>query len=403
MQTPARHLRWILALAAVCWTVAIGINATAFFVIAAPENQRVLQNNVGWERTYKPMIHDRLQPEVAVFGASWARDAFDYEETTQILGRPFFNHAVSGGQAYENRRFMQSALAGGRLNAVMLNVDSFLRRSNQLKFQYGFNEGLLNVDPAGQANSGVQAQRFFAATLSGAAIGNNVSALGILRQFRGGKPKSELLRAYDRHDFAARAQRVALWRRSVLEGQPTGEGQPAPFTQAEFDRASEELGRAVDTACQAGVRVIAYWTPSHAAIVDRAIDQTELKSAVWRLLAARAGRCPGGLALHDFNYPNLVSLEAVLDGAPQGRYFRTDGHPRPTVGELMTSVMFQRPGPGAGLQDFGSVNLLNLREADARAWTARREARWRGSWTDEDRALLRADLDRTQAHGAPAR
>jgi len=73
------------------------------------------------------------------------------------------------------------------------------------------------------------------------------------------------------------------------------------------------------------------------------------------------------------------------------------------VGELMTSVMFQRPGPGAGLQDFGSVNLLNLREADARAWTARREARWRGTWTDDDRALLRADLDRTQAHGAPAR
>jgi hypothetical protein len=383
--------------------VAIGINATAFFVIAAPENQRVLQNNVGWERTYKPMLHDRLQPEVAVFGASWARDAFDYEETTQILGRPFFNHAVSGGQAYENRRFMQSALAGGRLQAVMLNVDSFLRRSNQLKFQYGFNEGLLNVDPAGQANSGVQAQRFFASTLSGAAIGNNVSAMGILRQFRGGKPKNELLRAYDRHDFAARADRVALWRRSVLEGQPTGEGQPAPFTQAEFDRASEELALAVDLACQAGVRVIAYWTPSHAAIVDRAIDQTELKSAVWRLLAARLGRCPGGLALHDFNYPNLVSLEAVLDGAPQGRYFRTDGHPRPTVGELMTSVMFQRPGPGAGLQDFGQQDLLALDTAAALAWIERREARWRGQWTDEDRAALRNDLDRTQDHGAPGR
>ena len=69
MQSPSKHLRWILAVAAVLWLIVIGINGTAFYVIAAPENQRILQNNVGWERTYKPMIHDRLQPEVAVFGA----------------------------------------------------------------------------------------------------------------------------------------------------------------------------------------------------------------------------------------------------------------------------------------------------------------------------------------------
>ncbi|MFY8018122.1 MAG: hypothetical protein ACOVN9_08405, partial [Inhella sp.] len=127
MQSAKTHLRWILAMAALLWLFVIGINGTAFFVIAAPENQRILQNNVGWERTYKPMIHDRLRPEVAVFGASWARDAFDYEEITEILGRPFFNHAVSGGQPYENRRFLQSALAEGNLQVVLLNLNSFQR------------------------------------------------------------------------------------------------------------------------------------------------------------------------------------------------------------------------------------------------------------------------------------
>ena len=44
MQKPAQHLRWILAVAAVLWLLVIGINGTAFYVIAAPENQRILQN-----------------------------------------------------------------------------------------------------------------------------------------------------------------------------------------------------------------------------------------------------------------------------------------------------------------------------------------------------------------------
>ena len=159
-QTAANHLRWILGVAAVLWLLVISINGSAFFVIAAPENQRILQNNVGWERTYKPMIHDRLQPEVAVFGASWARDAFDYEEITELLGRPFFNHAVSGGQPFENRRFLQSALAAGRLQMVMLNVDSFLSHPKQLKSQYGFNEGLLSVDADGKPNRQSSWNRF---------------------------------------------------------------------------------------------------------------------------------------------------------------------------------------------------------------------------------------------------
>lgn len=400
-QAPAQHLRWILGIAAVLWLVVIGINGTAFYVIAAPENQRILQNNVGWERTYKPMIHDRLQPEVAVFGASWARDAFDYEETTALLGRPFFNHAVSGGQPYENRRFLQSALAANpNLRVVLLNLNSFERHPKQLKFQYGFNESLLNVDPQGAPNGQVSWHRFFAATLSGAAVGNNLSAFSILRQFRAGKPKQELLRAYDRHDLAANP-RQALWAR-VLAGEASGEGEPEVYDLAGLPTRFAELREAVRLACARGLAVKTYWTPSHPVILRHAPSQAAMKGAVLALLRDMQPQCQAGLAYWDFAYPNAMTLEGLdgPDGRGSSRFFREDGHPRPTAGQLMASQMFGRPLFAQPLRDLG-VDLLSLPPAQAQAWIAEREARWRGQWQPGAREAVLQDLQTTREHGRP--
>jgi len=402
MQSPQRHLQTLLAVAAVLWLIVIGINGTAFYVIAAPENQRILQNNVGWERTYKPMIHDRLQPEVAVFGASWARDAYDYEEITALLGRPFFNHAVSGGQPYENRRFLQSALAANpQLQVVMLNINSFERHAKQLKFQYGFNEGLLNVEPDGSPNPQAAWNRFFAATLSGAAVGNNLSAFSILREFRGGTPKQELLRAYDRHDLKANP-RLAGWVR-MLTGELSGEGEPEPFDTATVAARFEELGQAVRLACARGLQVKTYLTPGHPVIVRYAPDQAAMKIAVLDYLAKLRSSCPQGLAYWDFAYPNAMTLEG-LGGPDRGglsRYFREDGHPRPTAGELMAAQMFSRRLFDAPLQDMGT-DLLALPRAKAVDWIQRREARWRGDWREDERQAVLEDLMTTRKHGAPA-
>lgn len=405
MQSPSTHLRWILAVAALLWLIVIGINGTAFYVIAAPENQRILQNNVGWERTYKPMIHDRLQPEVAVFGASWARDAFDYEEITELLGRPFFNHAVSGGQPYENRRFLQSALAANpRLKVVLLNLNSFERHAKQLKFQYGFNEGLLNVDPDGEPNPQAGWNRFFAATLSGAAVGNNLSAFAILREFRGGKPKHELLRAYDRHDLAGNPRR-AQWAR-MLAGKPSGEGDAEPYEPTGTALKFEELGKAIHLACARGLPVKTYYTPSHPVILRYAHDQATLKIAVLDYLRALQPRCPAGLAYWDFAYPNAMTLEGLGGadgdtGRGLARYFREDGHPRPTAGQLMAAQMFDRSFFAAPLQDMG-VDLLALPRDQAERWIREREARWRGDWRPGAREAVQQDLLTTRRHGAPS-
>lgn len=400
MQSPGTHLRWILAVAALLWTVVIAINGTAFFFIAAPENQRVLQNNVGWERTYKPMIHDRLQPEVAVFGASWARDAFDYEEISALLGRSFFNHAVSGGFPYENRRFLQSALAGGRLDTVVLNLNSFIRHPRQTQHQYGFNDGLLNVHPDGRPNVQKAWNRFFAATLSGAAVGNNLSAFAIVRKFRAGTPKEVLLRAYDRRDFSTQSARLRQWQ-GVLAGHPSGEGAPEPLDLAALPRQLDELAEALRLACSAGTRVHTYWTVSHPVILDLAQDQTQLKLALWDFLATWRQRCPGGLSYWDFAFPNAITFEGLRPGdATVSRFFRADGHPRPSAGQLMAAQMFDRPLLGAPLRDLG-MDLMRLDRAQARRWIEEREARWRGQWASGAREALLHDLDASAQHAKP--
>lgn len=400
MQTASTHLRWILAVAAVLWLLVIGINGTAFYVIAAPENQRVLQNNVGWERSYKPMIHDRLQPEIAVFGASWARDAFDYEEISALIGRPFFNHAVSGGYPYENRRFLQSALDLGRLQVVVLNLDSFIGHPRQTKFQYGFNEGLLRVEPDGSVNTQRSWNRFFAATLSGAAVGNNLAAFGILRQYRGGKPKEQLLRAYDRRDFNRQTERVQRWRATLLDGRPSSEGQAETFEQVEFVRRLDELATALRLACGRGVALKAYFTPTHPVLESKMLDQTAAKLAVWDFLRARQTSCPGGLEMWDFAYPNAITLEGLREGGGKARFFREDGHPRPSAGQLMAAQMFGKSLFASPLQDLGR-DLLRMDRASAEDWLSSRQARWRGDWRESERQAVLSDLDLTQRFAAP--
>jgi len=110
------------------------------------DNQAIVQLLSGWGRTYKPILYDEVQPQVAVFGASWARDAFDPIETTRLLGRSVFNHGVSGATRYETRRFADSALDNPNLRVAIINLNTFYRDKVAARFRYGFDESILNVD-----------------------------------------------------------------------------------------------------------------------------------------------------------------------------------------------------------------------------------------------------------------
>ena len=146
-RVPARRFLRIFAICVVVIAcIVASVNLVAYRYMLRENNQAIVQLLSGWGRIYKPILYDELKPGVAVFGASWARDAFDPIETGRLLGRRVFNHGVSGGTPYETRRFVDSALDNPQLEAAVINLDTFYRDELGARFRYGFDESILDVD-----------------------------------------------------------------------------------------------------------------------------------------------------------------------------------------------------------------------------------------------------------------
>lgn len=191
------------------------INRVAWELMTDPAQQDIVQLIDGWGRVYKPILYDHFRPEVAVFGASWARDAFDPIATSRLTGRSWFNHGVSGATPYETRRFIESSMDNPRLATAVVNLDTFLRDDERVKMKYGFDETLLDTDPEGRSTRWLAARREFAITLSGAAIGNNLEVLGAVRARAAGAERATYLESYDRFDFTGAADEVARARAAL--------------------------------------------------------------------------------------------------------------------------------------------------------------------------------------------
>jgi hypothetical protein len=372
-----RHVLIFSVTVSVLFMLVAGFNLYIFKVIAAPNNQRILQNNVGWERSYKPILFDELKPKVAVFGASWARDAFDYEEMTKFFGREFFNFAASGAQPYENLRFLQTALAAGTLDTVILNLDSFSAYQRRPPTQYGFNEDILSAKPDGSANPLKAWHRMFAITLSGAAIASNISSLKMMAEAQKGRPKEELLRAYDRANYKARNADIVNYKEQRQQGKfpsiPLREASSAALVEQQSYLG--HLRSALAAACHSGVVTIGYLTPFHGLTLHPDPKNEMLlarKLAILAVMQEAAKNCKGKLRFYDFNYPNAVTFEGVSQAVEQGHWYRSDLHPRPTIGIAMAQVMFSR-----GKQEFEfGEDLLVLSDQKAEAWIRERFARW---------------------------
>lgn len=354
-----RYLRIFAAVVAVSAVVVVCVNLVAYSLMMNPEHIVIAQLRGGYGRTYKPMIHDRLKPKVVVFGASYARDAFDPDDLARITGRSAVNHAVSQGHPYESRRFLQSALAANpELETVILNVDSFLQKPNQARFEYGFDESILNVDPKGRPNPFANLHRAYSRTLSGAAVGSNLELFQLLLRLRSGARKEDVVPCYDRRD----------WKRSPAEPPRT------PITPGEIDEALAqsstppdpllfaELALALDAIQERRLEAHLYFTPF---ALDLNTSKVSTKLAVLAFLQERARRSPGRLTLYDFDYPNAVTLECRTQAGPS-LYYRPDGHPRPATGQLIAARMFGQPMPAWAAPDvqadFG-VELLGHPDA----------------------------------------
>ncbi|MGD2173683.1 MAG: hypothetical protein PVF80_16325, partial [Gammaproteobacteria bacterium] len=174
----ARRFLWIFAsLVIVVAMLVATVNLVAYRYMLRPENQAIVQLLSGWGRMYKPILYDEIEPDVAVFGASWARDAFDPIETGKLLGLKVFNHGVSGCTAYEARRFVDSSLQNPNLESAIVNLDTFYDPELGARTRYGFDESILDVDAEGRPNPWVGLKRAYSLALTGWAAGANVELI----------------------------------------------------------------------------------------------------------------------------------------------------------------------------------------------------------------------------------
>ncbi len=381
--SPGRGRRFLLILACCVVLAALivaSVNLVAYRYMLRENNQPIVQLLAGWGRMYKPILFDEIGPEVAAYGASWARDAFDPTETGKLLGRKVFNHAVSGGTAYETRRFGESSLDNTDLKAAIVNLDTFYRSELVAKTRYGFDESILDIDPEGKPNRWVGLKRTYSLALAGWAVGANLKLISTIMARDDGAARSEYLRAYEQANHTRRKGRMIMAQRRIFPAPgpaqtPQAESPPLPDITT-----PTELAIMVDGFCARGIDVYAYFTPAHARQQSCDARAREELDAL-ELLRAKQSSCKARIHLYDFAYPNAVTLEGVMSPVTASRYYRPDGHPRPTMGLLMAARMFEREFPPDTSelikQDFG-VDLMT--QVDAEGWLLERAARCEGDW-----------------------
>ena len=387
----SRFLRLFAACVLVTVTLVAAVNLVAYRYMLNQNNQTIVQLLSGWGRIYKPILYDEINPAISVFGASWARDAFDPVETGRLLGQTLFNHAVSGGTAYETRRFADSSLDNPNLEAAIVNLNNFYGEESVAQFRYGFDESILNVDSEGVANRWVGLSRAYSLALGGWAVGANIELISAIRARDRGDSNSDYLESYQHADLTRRNMKQT--RERIF---PTPDQQREPLLQVEKPEPDpvqlQELGFLLDGFCDRGVDIYTYYTPTHAR--KQSCDLSAKRElTTLSLLRRKQASCNARISYFNFAYPNAVTLEGVLSPVTSSLYYRADGHPRPTVGLLMAARMLEREFP-AGTpvmleQDFG-VDLLT--HEDAEGWLLERAARCEGDWGEDGHSDYTAAL-----------
>jgi hypothetical protein len=219
--------------------------------------------------------------------------------------------------------------------------------------------------------------RLFAKTLSGAAIASNLSSLKLMGEAQKGRPKEELLRAYDRADYKAFGAAIVEYKQQREQGRFP----PVPLRLASAQALAEQssylgyLRSALAAACQRGVTTVGYFTPHHGLTLHQEPKNEMLlarKLAILAVMQEAKRSCQGKLSFFDFYYPNQVTLEGIRSTVDRAQWYRSDLHPRPTIGRAMAQTMFY---PSQNQDEFG-VDLLTLSDQAAEAWIRERFKRW---------------------------
>jgi hypothetical protein len=384
-RAPARRFLRIFAIFVIVIALIVAsINLAAYRYMLSENNQAIVQLLSGWGRIYKPILFDELKPNVAVFGASWARDAFDPIETSDLLGVKVFNHAVSGGTPYETRRFADSSLDNPELKAAVINLDTFYRDELGARFRYGFDESILDLNSEHEPNPFVGLRRAYSLALGGWAVGANIKLISSIIARDRGAARPDYLESYQSANLTKSRYLIPETRQRIFPGFDGAEAVPHQQFPARFlVPEPAELDLLIDGFCANGIDVYAYFTPHHSRKPEECDPQAREELATLKFLRRKQTTCGAKIGYFDFSYPNVVTLEGVLTPVKSSEYYRPDGHPRPSVGLLMAASMFGNEFPPDTPtlleQDFG-VDLLT--HPDAEGWLLDRAARCEGDWGD---------------------
>ena len=378
----ARFLKVLLGVVALIVVIVLAVNVTAFRFMVQPENIGLAQMVSGWGRTYKPILHDRTEADYLFFGASWVRDLFDPQMLQEDYGLETFNFGVSGGKAYENRRFLQSALAVNNPKAVFLNLDSFDRLPTQRRVSLGFDDRLLNMTEEGEVYPYAHAWRTYMIGFGGAAVGHNLEFLGYVMDIKSGKTKEETVRSYDQFDFEANADILDNQHQKIFTSEPVPlDVERSDGSGGDYPQLLDQLEVAVELACSEGVDVKAFTIPQPIFKYGCEAD-IGLEMLYFDKLQELSATCESDVSMHVYNYPNKVTLEAYYTDEPLSYFYREDGHPRPTLGRLIFANVLDLPFVGEHMtkaDDFG-VEVMSLDRREAEAVISEKKAGCAGGW-----------------------
>lgn len=385
-RTAQRHFRRILALLAVTIAVIIGLNNLTFHLVRQPQNVGTAQMIYGWARLYKPMIYDSVDATSVSFGYSWVRDIFDPVKAEALTGESFFNFGISGATSFESLRLIENMLYVHKPKRVFLDLESFDDAPVASQVEQQFDERILYVNRDGSVNPNATLHRIIKINTSGAALGFNLAFLETLYKQRQGIPIEELLPSYQRRDWRDFASTVADMRTwlTVATTPVAGDQSRGSSKMPKL----QDLTKAVTLLCAAGVDIHLYEAP-YICGGDGTASRAGL--AVMRSLAKS---CQSKITYHSFRYPNAVTVEGLVAPDRPSLFYRPDGHPRPSLGQLVLTRILGlegRPDAPPLPADFGT-DLMALSPEAAERWISERAARCYGHWPEGG---LQATLNET--------
>lgn len=378
-----RHFRQIMALLLATVLVIIIGNNVVFQLIKSPKNITTAQMIYGWARLYKPMIYPSAKPDAVAFGFSWVRDIFDPKIAGELTGETFFNFGMSGATSFESLRVLQHAMSVHKPKRVFLDLQSFADAPRVSLMENQFDERILDVNRDGSPNESAALQRTIKINTSGAAIAFNIRFLEFLWAEKNGTPREELLPSYQRRDWVEYSDAAEDARRWTSEYR----NEPPDKTDG-LVHSLNDLEDGLELLCNRNVEVFLVENPY---ICGKIHDMRRGHALIRKMQA----QCSAPMSFWVFHYPNAVTMEG-LSGIKTSNFYRPDGHPRPTLGQLMLTRMLGLEGQENAPplpRDFGA-NLLAMSQADADAWLTKKNNRCLGQWDEAERTEVLEDLER---------